>query len=140
MAHKQWQQTTGEPSLKVNWFTLVVHYFILHTCLNCNVIIFFLWCTAANETVHCVFRHWKLLPILATVISLAFINASKSELYLFRLLYAQAHKMHHLPTIIYLDIHDFTNLVSNTIPKTHFKPPRCRNIIVAALSCNCTEN
>ena len=54
------------------------------------------------------------------LISLAFINASKSDLHLFRLLHAQAHTMHHLPTTVYLDIHDFTNLnnrVSNTISK-----------------------
>ena len=50
----------------------------------------------------------------------SFHNASKSELHLFRLLHAQAHAMYHLPTIVCLDIHDFTKLnngILNTISK-----------------------
>ena len=114
-------------------FTSPVVYFI--HCLNCNVI--FLWCTATNETVRCVFRHWKLFTISTTVICLVFL---KNELHLFRLLHAQAHAMHHLPTIVYLDVTRLNNTVSKKKSKTYFKPQRCRNIIVVALSCNCTEN
>ena len=49
---------------------------------------------------------------LTTVIFFSFPNASESELHLFRLL---AHAVHHLPTIVYIDIHDFYKIKQYSI-------------------------